>query len=53
MREADIDIRLMDYYLSELLNYNKSGDVSDTPETLSKAPDLSEEKLADDSTDAH
>ncbi|MEQ9619675.1 MAG: hypothetical protein RIG61_10945 [Deltaproteobacteria bacterium] len=53
MREADIDIRLMDYYLSELINNNKLHDGIDTKDSPSTASGRMEEKLTDDTTDAH
>ena len=53
MREADIDIRLMDYYLSDRASHSKLHDSIDTPESPSTASDNLKDKLADDPTDAH
>lgn len=52
MREADIDIRLMDYYLSELTNY-KVDDITHIPKDSSTTQGNLVDNTADDSTEAN
>jgi len=53
MREADIDVRLMDYYLSDIAVINKAEKAADVIELPPAKTEEHAEKLATDTPENH